>query len=73
MILQVAVFAAGQRLRLAGPGLRAPATLDVDGLPTGFLAAWEANHALFPRGVDLILCARDRLACLPRSVRSEKG
>jgi len=45
----------------------------VAGLPPGFLAEWEANRALFPRGVDVILCAGDHLAALPRTVRIEEG
>ena len=38
-------------------------------LPAGFAAAWAANHAKFPRGIDLILCAGTEIAALPRSVR----
>jgi alpha-D-ribose 1-methylphosphonate 5-triphosphate synthase subunit PhnH len=68
VILQVASLTTGRRFRLAGPGLREPATLLVDGLPANFDAIWQCNHALFPRGIDLILCAGDRLAALPRSV-----
>jgi alpha-D-ribose 1-methylphosphonate 5-triphosphate synthase subunit PhnH len=48
--------------------LRAPALLSVDGLPPGFAGAWQQNHAQFPRGVDLVLCAGTSLAALPRSV-----
>ncbi len=68
VILQVASLTAGARYQLSGPGLREPATLAVDGLPADFAAIWAANHARFPRGVDLILCAGDHLAALPRSV-----
>ena len=71
LILQVAALDEGQNLRLTGPGLGAPASLRVAGLPPGFVAAWAANRALFPRGVDIILCAGDRLAALPRIVRLE--
>lgn len=71
VILQVAAFGRGRRLRLSGPGLHAPATLAVDGLPEDFVTAWAANHALFPRGVDLLLCCGEQLAALPRSVRVE--
>ena len=53
---------------LAGPGLRVPAVLAVDGLPAGFASAWQENHALFPRGIDIVLCAGTSLAALPRSV-----
>jgi alpha-D-ribose 1-methylphosphonate 5-triphosphate synthase subunit PhnH len=71
VILQVAAFGRGRRLRLSGPGLRVPAALAVDGLPADFSLLWAANHALFPRGVDLLLCCGNTLAALPRSVRVE--
>jgi alpha-D-ribose 1-methylphosphonate 5-triphosphate synthase subunit PhnH len=68
VILQVASLATGRDFVLAGPGLREPAILTVDGLPADFAAVWQRNLALFPRGIDLILCAGDRIAALPRSV-----
>lgn len=69
VILQVKGFSAGQSLRLAGPGLAAPETIAVDGLPDDFVSRWTANQALFPRGIDIILCAGDQLAALPRSLQ----
>jgi alpha-D-ribose 1-methylphosphonate 5-triphosphate synthase subunit PhnH len=71
VILQVAAFGRGRGLRLSGPGLRRPVALEVEGLPEDFPALWAANHALFPRGVDLLLCCASTLAALPRSVRVE--
>jgi alpha-D-ribose 1-methylphosphonate 5-triphosphate synthase subunit PhnH len=68
IIVQVDSLEAGQRFVLQGPGLREPAILAATGLPTDFAAIWQRNHALFPRGIDLILCAGDRLTALPRSV-----
>lgn len=68
LILQVAALGRGPAYRLAGPGLAAPAVLQVDGLPADFTAQWAANHALYPCGVDLVLCAGDQLCALPRSV-----
>ncbi len=73
LILQVRGFERGTKLRLAGPGLAAPAIVAVDGLPAGFVAAWDANHALYPRGVDLILCAGETLVAFPRSLRITEG
>ncbi len=73
LILQVEALGRGMPLRLSGPGLAAAAGLAVAGLPDGFFAEWAANHALFPRGIDIILCAGDRLAALPRTVRIEAG
>jgi alpha-D-ribose 1-methylphosphonate 5-triphosphate synthase subunit PhnH len=73
LILQVAALGRGRALRLSGPGLAAPAVLRVDGLPESFAAEWAGNHARFPRGVDLILCAGQQVAALPRSTRIEEG
>jgi alpha-D-ribose 1-methylphosphonate 5-triphosphate synthase subunit PhnH len=68
VILQVGSLVSGRRYVLEGPGLREPADLYVDGLPANFVLAWQRNHARFPRGIDLILCAGDCLTALPRSV-----
>jgi alpha-D-ribose 1-methylphosphonate 5-triphosphate synthase subunit PhnH len=73
LILQARALGRGTRYRLAGPGLREPALLSVGGLPSRFIAQWQQNHALFPRGVDIILCAGTTLTALPRSVAVEEG
>jgi alpha-D-ribose 1-methylphosphonate 5-triphosphate synthase subunit PhnH len=73
IILQIAALGTGPRFMLEGPGLAAPAILAADGLPGDFTARWAANHALYPRGIDLILCAGTQLAALPRSVRIREG
>lgn len=70
-IVQVPALGVGRRYRLRGPGLRDHAILAVDGLPATFATIWADNHARFPRGVDLILCAGSRLAALPRSLSIE--
>jgi alpha-D-ribose 1-methylphosphonate 5-triphosphate synthase subunit PhnH len=46
--------------------------LTVDGLPRDFVSIWRRNHALFPCGIDLVLCAGDRLTALPRTVTVEE-
>lgn len=71
VIVQVRALGAGRRYVLRGPGLRDDAALSVNGLPAEFAAIWTDNHARFPRGVDLVLCAGSRLAALPRSVTVE--
>ena len=73
VIVQVSAVGSGAALRLSGPGLAGPAVMRVDGLPADFPDAWAANHALFPRGVDLILCAGRDLAALPRTTRVERA
>jgi alpha-D-ribose 1-methylphosphonate 5-triphosphate synthase subunit PhnH len=72
LICQVNAFDHGQKFRLTGPGLRDRETLTVDGMPRDFVDVWRRNLALFPRGVDLILCAGDRLTALPRTVSIEE-
>jgi alpha-D-ribose 1-methylphosphonate 5-triphosphate synthase subunit PhnH len=68
IILQVASLRSGRHFALEGPGLREPRILPIDGLPADFPAIWQRNHGLFPRGIDLILCAGNELTALPRSV-----
>jgi alpha-D-ribose 1-methylphosphonate 5-triphosphate synthase subunit PhnH len=68
LVLQVTALGAGTNYGVNGPGLAAPGALRVRGLPADFVTQWRANHAQFPRGVDIILCAPDHIAALPRSV-----
>jgi len=72
IICQVEAFGTGTTFRLSGPGLREPMTMAVQGLPRDFVSIWRRNHALFPRGIDLILCAGDQLTALPRTVTIEE-
>lgn len=73
IILQVPALANGPRLTVYGPGLEAPTVIAPQGLPADFVTQWEANHRLFPRGVDLLLCAGGAFLALPRSVRIGEG
>ncbi|MEO1611005.1 MAG: phosphonate C-P lyase system protein PhnH [Pseudomonadota bacterium] len=52
--------------RLTGPGIETAAALS---LPE--TAAFQANRALFPLGLDFYFCAGDRLAALPRTTTVE--
>jgi alpha-D-ribose 1-methylphosphonate 5-triphosphate synthase subunit PhnH len=73
VILQVPALTHGPRLTLYGPGLEAPTVIAPQGLPADFVSQWEGNHRLFPRGVDLLLCAGGAFLALPRSVRIGEG
>ncbi len=68
VIVEVAGLGHGAAFTLSGPGLEHPVPFAVDGLPPDFARHWATNRARFPRGVDLILCAGDRFAALPRTV-----
>ncbi|MEQ8507241.1 MAG: phosphonate C-P lyase system protein PhnH [Rhodospirillales bacterium] len=57
--------------RLSGPGVDGTAGLHIEGLRGGLVEELADNRGRFPRGVDLILCAETRLACLPRTTKVE--
>lgn len=69
LILQVESLTTGVQLVLRGPGIKGEASLAPTPLPQDFIALWEANRALFPRGVDFVFCAGDNIAALPRTTR----
>ncbi|TPG48109.1 phosphonate C-P lyase system protein PhnH [Roseomonas nepalensis] len=73
LILQVATLEEGHGWHLAGPGIEREHRLRVAGAPDGFVDAWAASRARFPLGVDVVLCAGDRIAALPRSVTIREG
>ncbi len=54
---------------LEGPGIPTQQPLQARGLPPDFAAQWQANHAAFPRGVDVFLATTHQLLGLPRSTR----
>ena len=71
LIVQVERLAAGSGRRLSGPGIAGRVQLEVGGVPGSFWDTLRRNHALFPRGVDVILTSDDRVAALPRTTRVE--
>jgi alpha-D-ribose 1-methylphosphonate 5-triphosphate synthase subunit PhnH len=73
LILQIATLGTGTPYRLSGPGLREPTVLKSGGLPGNFVQAWRQNHAQYPRGVDVVLCAGTWVTALPRSVSIEEA
>lgn len=58
---------------LRGPGIQDVAALQVEGLPDDFEAQWAANHAAFPRGVDLLLATPGHIVGLPRTTRATRS
>jgi alpha-D-ribose 1-methylphosphonate 5-triphosphate synthase subunit PhnH len=68
LVLQVDDLRSGRGRRLTGPGIDGDVWLEVLGAP-GLWEAARANAVRFPRGVDFIVCAGDRLAALPRTSR----
>ena len=73
LLLPVRSFAGGAALILTGPGIEAGRRIAPAGLPGGFLAAREANRALFPLGLDLVLVCGTAALALPRTTRLREG
>ena len=71
LVIEVTRLAEGGPLILSGPGIADRRQLSLGGLAPSFLADWAANHALFPRGVDIFFTCGTRLCGLPRSIRLE--
>ena len=71
VILQVAALRAGQGRRLRGPGIAGESRLDIHGAPPLLWDGLRANLETFPRGIDVVLCAGDTVAALPRTTRVE--
>jgi len=60
-------------LRLAGPGVPGERRLHVAGLHPDWLTCRAGWVSAYPLGVDLVLCAADRLVALPRTTRIAQG
>ena len=63
----------GEALRLTGPGIETEQTLPLGPACGSVRALTAMNRALFPLGLDLILCAGTRLAAIPRTTRLQEG
>jgi alpha-D-ribose 1-methylphosphonate 5-triphosphate synthase subunit PhnH len=73
LVIQVETLTAGPELMLSGPGIRGTSAIKAGALPPDFAARMQANRALFPLGVDLLLVCGSELVALPRSVHVNAG
>lgn len=69
LIIQVDELSANGDISLKGPGIETTASLNVRGAPLSFWEMVQQNNRLFPRGVDFIFAAPNKLVCLPRSTK----
>lgn len=67
LLIQVDDFFNGTEYQLTGPGIKDKRSIYISGLPTDFVNKWQANHAAFPQGVDVIFCSGDAVVGLPRT------
>lgn len=71
LLVEVDALMPGEGQALTGPGIDGTHRLAVAGLDAGFWTMLAENRALHPLGRDVILCAGDRIAAIPRTSRLE--
>jgi alpha-D-ribose 1-methylphosphonate 5-triphosphate synthase subunit PhnH len=69
LLVEVPSLEGGPALQWHGPGIRDAQTVRIAGLPAGFWTEWQANHASFPQGVDVIFTCGAHAIGLPRTTR----
>ena len=69
LLVEVPSLDAGPALEWRGPGIQDQQTVRLAGLGEDFWLHWQANHALFPQGVDILLTCGDLALGLPRTTR----
>jgi alpha-D-ribose 1-methylphosphonate 5-triphosphate synthase subunit PhnH len=73
LVLQVEHLSGSAAMTLRGPGIATERQFAVSPCPADLVARLRRNHALFPRGLDLLFVTADAVAALPRSTRATSG
>lgn len=69
LLVEVPSLDDGPALEWRGPGIQETQTVRIAGLPDNFWAQWQASHALFPQGVDIVFTCAAAALGLPRTTR----
>jgi alpha-D-ribose 1-methylphosphonate 5-triphosphate synthase subunit PhnH len=69
LLIELPDLTGGPALEWRGPGIATVQRVDLQGLPDGFWAQWQAKHAAFPQGVDIIFTCGECALGLPRTTR----
>ena len=69
LLVEVPSFDSGPAVEWRGPGIRDMETVRIDGLAPDFWAQWQASHAAFPQGVDVVFTCANTAIGLPRTTR----
>jgi len=69
LLIEVPSLSEGPAVEWHGPGIRDMQTVCLAGLPNRFWTQWQANHAAFPQGVDIVFTCADAMLGLPRTTR----
>lgn len=69
LLIELPSLEDGPALEWRGPGIQEVQRVGLHGLPADFWTQWQANHAAFPQGVDIIFTCGDNALGLPRTTR----
>ncbi|WP_114972950.1 phosphonate C-P lyase system protein PhnH [Rhodoferax ferrireducens] len=69
VLIELPGLAGGPALEWRGPGIQDVQRVGLQGLPANFWAQWQANHAAFPQGVDIVFTCGENALGLPRTTR----
>jgi len=69
LLIEVASLHTGPVLQWHGPGIAGRRSVTVAGVPSAFWQQWQANHAAFPQGVDVMFTCGHQALGLPRTTR----
>ncbi len=69
LLMELPSLNGGTALEWHGPGIQHTQVVGLEGLPEGFWQQWQANHAAFPQGVDIIFTCGEYALGLPRTTR----
>ena len=69
LLIEVPSLSEGPAVEWHGPGIRDMQTVCLAGLSDSFWTQWQANHAAFPQGVDIVFTCADAVLGLPRTTR----
>ncbi|MDD2880800.1 MAG: phosphonate C-P lyase system protein PhnH [Rhodoferax sp.] len=69
LLIELPSLTDGPVLAWHGPGIQTVQRVGLQGLPANFWTQWQANHAAFPQGVDIIFTCGEAALGLPRTTR----
>ena len=69
LVIELPSLEDGVTLEWRGPGIQTVQAVKLAGLPEDFWPQWQANHAAFPQGVDILLTCGEHALGLPRTTR----
>lgn len=72
LLVELPSLDGGPAVQWRGPGIQDTRTVRLAGLPDTFWPQWQANHAVFPQGVDIVFTCGPAAVGLPRTTRARQ-